>query len=716
MMESAKGRSHDKVSRDGSCDARARVVLHLDVDNFYCAVECIDDPSLIGRPLAVTQGNSGGFVAISQESKAAGVRKGDGVGARGRAQIETLRRMGSRGVEECKRLCPGLVVRPMRVERYREVGAAVLSVLQSWGAPVEKTSCDDYYIDVTSIAAVVPPGNEAEAVFSHVHVWPCNQQGRDGRECTSARCSLEDIPSDLRRGCEIAEELRRAVRSAVGLVASVGVGRSKLVARMLSPIAKPDGIMTVADERACEFMGLRSVRSLPGLQQKRGHEIHEKLAAVVQINAVDGGGDADRAADVTLGDAMALTVGTLRRLLGAADAALLARLAVGDDCDASVAPRGLPKQMASELSFPPTSDMAKLKGTLRDLAAVLWRRLVAEAPKRHLAPLRLVVTWRQGYPSAGGTTKGAVHSHRVPWPSELSVASLLRSSAHMVPANDAQAGSHGNELAYPPEVDVLAAYALRTLRSKLSIMPELTRLVVSADFGQSLAPGRGDGVESLRQHFIASKPTPTVHSTTSTTSPVDRPAIVEAAGGEWFISADDVRGEQDDAWLRDSIGPKLVSIDHEHANPEFNFVDRGRATRSTSGEVYVRCPVCGVDLSSAADNVQLNKHIDRCLNEPHLPRRPDGSCSCASDVEPEFGTAEDCVALSASTPAAAKRAMDWLRAKRQTADQAPSRSRRGHRRSAVAAVRAVLLQDLRQVSDLRKKIGSLIGAANVGTG
>jgi hypothetical protein len=532
---------------------------------------------------------------------------------------------------------------------------------------------------------------------------------------SSAMCSLEDIPSDLRRGCAIAEELRRAVLSAVGLVASVGVGRSKLVARMLSPIAKPDGIITVADGRVCKFMGLRSVRSLPGLQQKRGHEIQEKLAAVVRGGAVDGGGDGDRAADVTLSDAMALPVGTLRHLLGAADAALLARLAVGDDRDASVAPRGLPKQMASELSFPPTSDVAKVGGTLRDLAAVLWRRLVAEAPKRHLAPLRLVVTWREGYPS-GGTTKGAVHSHRVPWPSELSAASLLRSSAHMVTADDAQAGSHGNKLAHPPEVDVLAAYALRTLRSKLSIMPELTRLVVSADFGQSLAPslapGRGDGVGSLRQHFVASKTTPTVHSTTSTTSHVDRPAISEAAGGEWFISAADVRGEQDDAWLRDNVEPKLMSIEIDH--PEFNPVDRGGA--STLGGVYVRCPVCGVDLSSAADNVQLNEHIDRCLNEPHLPRRPEESRSCASDVEPEVGTAEGCVALSASTPAAAKRVMEWLRAKRQTADQAPSRSRRAHRRSEVAAVRAVLLQDLLRVSDLKKKIGSLIGASNVGTG
>ena len=57
------------------------VVIHLDIDNFYVAVERADDPSLVGRPVAVSQGNSGGFVALSAEAKAAGLRKGDGVGA-----------------------------------------------------------------------------------------------------------------------------------------------------------------------------------------------------------------------------------------------------------------------------------------------------------------------------------------------------------------------------------------------------------------------------------------------------------------------------------------------------------------------------------------------------------------------------------------------------------------------------------------------------------
>ena len=68
--------------------------MHLDIDNFYCAVEVADEPALRGVPLAVTQGNAGGFVALSAEAKAAGIRKGDGVGERGRRSIAALVAMG----------------------------------------------------------------------------------------------------------------------------------------------------------------------------------------------------------------------------------------------------------------------------------------------------------------------------------------------------------------------------------------------------------------------------------------------------------------------------------------------------------------------------------------------------------------------------------------------------------------------------------------------
>ena len=88
------------------------LVAHVDVDAFYVAVERADDPSLAGVPLAVQQGNSGGFVAVSAEARAAGVRKGDGVGAGGRAVIQALREMGAVSAAEARRRCPGLVVRP----------------------------------------------------------------------------------------------------------------------------------------------------------------------------------------------------------------------------------------------------------------------------------------------------------------------------------------------------------------------------------------------------------------------------------------------------------------------------------------------------------------------------------------------------------------------------------------------------------------------------
>jgi nucleotidyltransferase/DNA polymerase involved in DNA repair len=82
----------------------------------------MDDPSLHGKPLAVQQFNSGGFVAVSYEARAAGIRCGDGVGAAGRSQIARLKEMGSVSVAEACRRCPGLVVKQMRTDRYRQVG------------------------------------------------------------------------------------------------------------------------------------------------------------------------------------------------------------------------------------------------------------------------------------------------------------------------------------------------------------------------------------------------------------------------------------------------------------------------------------------------------------------------------------------------------------------------------------------------------------------
>jgi hypothetical protein len=68
--------------------------MHVDIDCFYCQVEVLDRPEFKGRPLVVQQFNRGGFVAVSYEAKMAGIKKGDGVGAGGRANIPRLQEIG----------------------------------------------------------------------------------------------------------------------------------------------------------------------------------------------------------------------------------------------------------------------------------------------------------------------------------------------------------------------------------------------------------------------------------------------------------------------------------------------------------------------------------------------------------------------------------------------------------------------------------------------
>lgn len=90
-------------------------------------------PALLGLP-AVEQFNSGGFVAVSYQAQAKGIRKGDGVGAGGRAAArqgsERLQGLiGRVSLAEAKAMCPGLVVLPMRTDRYRQVADELHALL-----------------------------------------------------------------------------------------------------------------------------------------------------------------------------------------------------------------------------------------------------------------------------------------------------------------------------------------------------------------------------------------------------------------------------------------------------------------------------------------------------------------------------------------------------------------------------------------------------------
>ncbi|MGH2699919.1 MAG: DNA polymerase IV [Actinomycetota bacterium] len=176
-------------------------ILHADVDAFYASVEQRDDPRLRGRPVIV---GAGVVLAASYEAKVYGVRTAM---AGGRA----------------RRLCPDAVVVSPRMSAYSEASKALFEVFNQTSALVEGLSIDEAFLDVGGL-------------------W-----------------RLSGSPT------EIAVRLRREVLDRVGLPVSVGVARTKFLAKVASGVAKPDGLLVVPPEGELAFLHPLPVERLWGV-------------------------------------------------------------------------------------------------------------------------------------------------------------------------------------------------------------------------------------------------------------------------------------------------------------------------------------------------------------------------------------------------------------------------------------------------------------------
>ncbi|MFP5318390.1 MAG: DNA polymerase IV [Acidimicrobiia bacterium] len=195
-------------------------ILHADLDSFYASVEQRDDPSLRGRPVAV---GGGVVLAASYEAKAHGVK-------------------GAMGGAEARRLCPGLIVVPPRMHAYTEASKAVFAVFEDTTPLVEGISVDEAFLDVGGLRRV----------------------------------------SGTPR--EIAERLRRQVRERVGLPITVGVARTKFLAKVASRVAKPDGLLVVEPEDELAFLHPLPVELLWGVGQVTAGKLHARgLDRVEQV-------------------------------------------------------------------------------------------------------------------------------------------------------------------------------------------------------------------------------------------------------------------------------------------------------------------------------------------------------------------------------------------------------------------------------------------------
>ena len=176
-------------------------ILHADVDAFYASVEQRDDPRLRGRPVVV---GAGVVLAASYEAKAYGVRT-----AMGGAQAQ--------------RLCPQAVVVEPRMAAYAEASKALFRVFENATPLVEGLSIDEAFLDVRGLRR------------------------------------LSGSPT------EIAARLRRDVRERVGLPITVGVARTKFLAKVASGVGKPDGLIVVPPESELAFLHPLPVERLWGV-------------------------------------------------------------------------------------------------------------------------------------------------------------------------------------------------------------------------------------------------------------------------------------------------------------------------------------------------------------------------------------------------------------------------------------------------------------------
>jgi DNA polymerase IV len=204
--------------------ASAPTILHADLDAFYASVEQRDDPRLRGRPVLV---GAGVVLAASYEARAFGVRS-------------------PMGLTLARRLCPQAIVVGPRMAAYSEASKAVFEVFERTAPLVEGLSIDEAFLDV------------------------------HGMELLAGTST------------DIAVRLRRDVREQVGLPITVGVARTKFLAKVASAVAKPDGLLVVDPAAELAFLHPLPVERLWGVGLVTARKLHAYgITTVGQIAGLD---------------------------------------------------------------------------------------------------------------------------------------------------------------------------------------------------------------------------------------------------------------------------------------------------------------------------------------------------------------------------------------------------------------------------------------------
>ena len=189
-------------------------IIHVDMDQFFAAVEQRDNPELKGKPIAVGHDAERGVVSTaSYEARRFGVHS-------------------AQSIQLAKRLCPQLIIVESHYQRYKEVSMQLHEIFHDYTDLIEPISLDEAFLDVTE-----------------------NKRG-------------------IELGVDIAREIKQRIRETTGLTASAGVSYCKFLAKIASDWRKPDGLTVIHPDRALDFIAQLKVEKIWGVGQKTAEKMH----------------------------------------------------------------------------------------------------------------------------------------------------------------------------------------------------------------------------------------------------------------------------------------------------------------------------------------------------------------------------------------------------------------------------------------------------------
>ena len=189
-------------------------IIHVDMDQFFAAVEQRDHPELRGKPIAVGHDAERGVVSTaSYEARRFGVHS-------------------AQSIQVAKRLCPQLIIVEPHFQKYKAVSAQLHEIFHDYTDLIEPISLDEAFLDVT------------------------------------------ENKKSIELGVDIAREIKQRILETTGLTASAGVSYCKFLAKIASDWRKPDGLTVIHPDRALDFISQLKIEKIWGVGQKTAEKMH----------------------------------------------------------------------------------------------------------------------------------------------------------------------------------------------------------------------------------------------------------------------------------------------------------------------------------------------------------------------------------------------------------------------------------------------------------